>query len=90
MKLNRMLRICVVVLGVYFISTLINSQLQVSQKREELADINAQCEAQRIANKDLERQLLQYEDEEYVQRAVREELGFGAVDERLYIDSSAN
>ncbi len=90
MKLGKLLRISIVILGVYFVSTLISSQVQISRKREELADINALCEEQRIANKDLERQLLQYEDEEYVERAVREKLGFGDVDERLYIDSSSS
>jgi len=85
---NLLLKLVVAALLVYFISTLVSAQVQINTKKEELAKIEQVCEEQRIANKELERQILLYQDEEYIERAAREELGYGAADETLYIDSS--
>ena len=89
-KKHLFLKLIVLVLLVYFISTLVSAQVQINNKREELQKIEQQCEEQLVENKELERQILLYQDEEYVQRAAREELGFGTADEKLYIDSSGN
>ena len=89
-KKHLLLKLLVLVLLVYFISTLVTAQVQINNKKEELRHIEQQCEEQLVANKELERQILLYQDEEYVQRAAREELGYGAADEKLYIDSSGN
>lgn len=89
-KKGRLFKIIMLMVAVYFISTLVNSQVQISNKRKELEQINQSCEEQRVANKELERQLLLYQDDDYLQRAAREELGYGTADERLYIDSSGN
>lgn len=89
-KKHLLLKLIVLVLLVYFISTLVSAQVQINNKREELQKIEQECEEQLVENKELERQILLYQDEEYVQRAAREELGFGTADEKLYIDSSGS
>ena len=89
-KKHLFLKLIVLILLVYFISTLVSAQVQINNKREELQKIEQECEKQLVANKELERQILLYQDEEYVQRAAREELGYGTADEKLYIDSSGN
>ena len=89
-KKHLFLKLIVLILLVYFISTLVSAQVQINNKREELQKIEQECEEQLVANKELERQILLYQDEEYVQRAAREELGYGTADEKLYIDSSGN
>jgi len=89
-KKHLFLKLIVLVLLVYFISTLVSAQVQINNKREELQKIEQECEEQLVENKELERQILLYQDEEYVQRAAREELGYGTADEKLYIDSSGN
>jgi len=89
-KKHLFLKLIVLVLMVYFISTLVSAQVQINNKREELQKIEQECEEQLVENKELERQILLYQDEEYVQRAAREELGYGTADEKLYIDSSGN
>lgn len=88
-KHNLLVKLVVAALLLYFISTLVSAQVQINNKKEELAQIEQVCEEQRIANKELERQILLYQDEEYMERAAREELGYGAADEKLYIDSSS-
>ena len=89
-KKHVFLKLIVLLLLVYFISTLVTAQVQINNKREQLQQIEETCEEQLVANKELERQILLYQDEEYVQRAAREELGYGTADEKLYIDSSGN
>ena len=89
-KKHLFLKLIVLVLLVYFISTLVSAQVQINNKREELQKIEQECEEQLVENTELERQILLYQDEEYVQRAAREELGYGTADEKLYIDSSGN
>lgn len=89
-KKHIFLKLLVLVLLVYFVSTLVTAQVQINNKKEELRQIEQECEEQLVANKELERQILLYQDEEYVQRAAREELGYGAADEKLFIDSSGN
>lgn len=89
-KKNLLFKLVILVLVIYFVSTLVSAQVQINSKREELKQIEQSCEEQRVANKELERQIMLYQDEEYVQRAAREELGYGTADEKLYIDSSGN
>lgn len=89
-KRHLFLKLVVLALLVYFTSTLVSAQVQINSKREELHRIEQECENQLVANKELERQILLFQDEEYVQRAAREELGYGTADEKLYIDSSGN
>ena len=89
-KKHLFLKLTILALLVYFISTLVSAQVQINNKRDELQKIEQQCEEQLVENKELERQILLYQDEEYVQRAAREELGFGTADEKLDIDSSGN
>ena len=89
-KKNLLFKLVILVLVIYFVSTLVSARVQINSKREELKQIEQSCEEQRVANKELERQIMLYQDEEYVQRAAREELGYGTADEKLYIDSSGN
>ena len=80
-KKHVFLKLIVLLLLVYFISTLVTAQVQINNKREQLQQIEETCEEQLVANKELERQILLYQDEEYVQRAAREEVGLGTADE---------
>lgn len=81
-------KLLLAVLGCYLVFSLISSQLEINSHRKDLEAIQAQCEEQRMANKDLERELALGEDEEYVEWAVRNKLGYGYPDEKLYRDVS--
>ena len=81
-------KLLLAVLRCYLVFSLISSQFEINTHRKDLEELEAQCEEQRIANKDLERELALGEDEEYVEWAVRNELGYGYPGEKLYRDVS--
>lgn len=81
-------KILIVVCVLYFTVTLVNTQLEIASKRQELAQVQALCEQQRIANKETQRTLKLGEEEEYIARAARDKLGLGYPDERVFIDIS--
>ncbi len=73
---------------IYFTVTLVNTQLEIAAKKEELSQAEILCEQQRIANKETQRALLLGEEEEYIARAARDKLGFAHPDERVFVDIS--
>jgi len=69
---------------------LIDLQVTLASRKQELAELQQQYEEKRIANKELELQLQQGMDEEYVERIAREKLDYVAPDEKVYIDISGS
>lgn len=87
---NIILRICIFAFVVYAAVQLVDMQITLGNRRQELEELRVRYETQRLANKDLERQLAQGVDEEYIERTAREKLEFVAPDERVYIDISGS
>ena len=87
---NLMFRICIFVFVAYAVVLLIDMQINLAQRRRQLVELEQRVEIQRIANKELERQLAQGADEQYVERIAREMLGFINPDETVYIDISGS
>jgi cell division protein FtsB len=69
---------------------LIDLQVTLASRKQELAELQQKYEEKRIANKELELQLQQGMDEEYVERIAREKLDYVAPDEKVYIDISGS
>lgn len=65
------------------------SRAAIKSSREELLQIQAQCELQQIENNAL-RELLENSDAEYIERKAREELDYVLPGERVYIVRSGN
>lgn len=84
------LRICIFAFVVYAAVQLVDMQINLSSRKQELADLSVQLETQRLANKDLERQLAQGVDEDYIERAARDKLEYVADDETVYYDISGS
>ena len=89
-KKNRILKFCFTVFTLYFVISLINSQIDISKKREELENVNEKIAIQKVENKKLERIINSDEYEEYIEKLAREKLGFAYPDEKIYIDISGN
>ena len=85
-----MLRVCIFAFAVYAVVSLVSMQINLADRRRQLSQLEQRVETQRLANKELERQLAQGMDEEYVERIARERLGFIAPDEIVYIDVSGS
>lgn len=84
------LRFCVFAFVVYAAIHLIDIQINIASRRRQLEELETRVEAQRIANRELERQLAQGMDLDYVERIARERLGFVSPDETVYIDVSGS
>ena len=87
---NLIFRICIFVFVAYAVVLLIDMQINLAQRRRQLVELEQRVEIQRIANKELERQLSQGTDEQYIERIAREMLGFINPDETVYIDISGS
>jgi cell division protein FtsB len=87
---NFILRLIITVLVAYSVVALLDMQIQLGQRRQELEALRAQVEAQRLATKDLERELTNELDEDYIERYARDYLDYVAPDETVFIDTSGS
>lgn len=70
----------------YFVIALIGLQSDIREQKEQIADINAQADAQSADNRELNNLLNDSDLDSYVERIAREELGYVFPDERVYYD----
>ena len=70
----------------YFVIALIGLQSDIKEQKEQIADINAQADAQSADNRELDNLLNDSDLDSYVERIAREELGYVFPDERVYYD----
>ncbi len=87
---NLIFRICIFAFVAYAAVLLIDLQVSLASRKEELVGLQEKFEVRRIANKELERQLQQGMDMEYIERIAREKLDYVAPDEKVYIDYSGS
>lgn len=83
-------RIAVVGLASYAIIVLVGQQLEITKKKNELAEIEQKIQAQLDVNKDLERILSMGDNKEYIESIARDKLGYAYADERFYVDVAEN
>ncbi|XOQ44722.1 MAG: Septum formation initiator [Clostridium sp.] len=83
-----LLRLAVFVFAAYMLVTLINQQLQIQKKRQELQMIQQQIKIQEIKNADLKHALSTEADSEsdYIERKAREELDYAKPGERVFVN----
>jgi len=76
------------VFAVYAALTLVDAQVRLAERRQELDVLEARYENRRLENKELERQLADDMTSEDIERIAREQLDFVAPDQRVFIDIS--
>ena len=74
--------------AVYAVIALVNQQIQISEKREQLSAIKQEIQIQEIKNDDIKNALSSGEgtNSEYIERAAREDLNFAKPGERVFIN----
>ena len=84
------LRIAVLCLVVYAAVSLVNQQIQINQKKEELANLKSQLQVQEVENEELRDSIdaTEQDGSEDVERVAREELDYAKTGERVFIISS--
>ncbi len=89
-KTNPIVKLCLMVFTFYIVVCLVNSQIDISKKRDELESIAEKISIQEVENKKLERIINSDKDDEYIEKLAREKLNFAYPDEKIYIDISGN
>lgn len=77
------------VFAVYAAFTLVSLQLQIAEKKEEQALLQAQIEEQELRNAEIRALLESESSDEYVARIAREKLGYASPGERVFVDISS-
>lgn len=87
-----LLRTSIFAFAVYIIVALVNQQVQISQKREELDLIKQQIQIQEIKNDDIKHVLSTdtSENSDYIERVARENLHFAKPGERVFVNIAGN
>lgn len=87
-----LLRAAIFSFALYFIVLLVNQQVQISQKRQELASLNQQIQIQEIKNEDIKHALSNgaTQNSDYIERVARENLHFAKPGERVFVNIAGN
>ncbi len=81
-----LLKVAIFAFSVYVLAALINQQVQISQKSQELDDISQQIQEQQVENEKI-RHILEdsaEQTDEYVEQYVRENLDFAKPGEQVF------
>lgn len=80
-------RLAMVGIMAYLVVALVAGQIEVSQKNQQLADVQALVQQQTEENEELQRIVDSDDENAYIEKIARE-LGYGYPDERVYVDIS--
>lgn len=85
---NIIIGACFGVFIVYAVVTLISQQVQINQKRTELSELEDKIVIQEVKNGEIEDVYNSddRENEEYIKKIARDELGYAEPDERVFIN----
>ena len=80
-------RVSLLCLAAYVAITLVNQQLQINQKKDELANLQSQIRVQEVKNEELTHTIEANEKDgsEYAEQVAREELDYAKTGERVFI-----
>ena len=91
-KKSILLRLAVLAFIAYIVVTLVNQQVQISEKKAQLQSMKEQIRVQEIENEDLKRvsDSDYAQNEDYIERVAREKLDYVKPGERVFINISGN
>ena len=83
-----LLKLAIFAFAAYIVFALVNQQVQINEKSQELADLQEQVETQKIKNEDMKHALNADEEEtkEYIERVAREDLDYAKPGERVFVN----
>ena len=91
-KKSFLLRFAILVFAVYAAVALVNQQMQISEKRRQLAQLKQEIRIQEIKNDDLKHALNSGENAspDYIERVAREGLDYAKPGERVFVNIAGN
>lgn len=87
-----LLYVAIFAFAVYAVITLVNQYVEISDKKQQLAELNNQILVQEIKNEDIEK-VKNYTGEEldeYMKKIAREDLGYISQGERVFVNISGD
>jgi cell division protein FtsB len=87
-----LLRISVFAFIAYIMVALVNQQIQISEKRQQLASVQQQLKVQELKNDDIKHALKSGANasSDYMERVARQDLDFAKPGERVFVNISGN
>ncbi len=91
-KGSLLLRVAIFAFAVYTVVALVNQQVQISEKRQQLASVKQQIQIQEIKNEDIKHALSTgaNESSDYIERVAREGLNLAKPGERVFVNIAGN
>ncbi len=91
-KGSLLLRLAIFAFAVYTVVALVNQQVQISQKRQELDSVKQQIQIQEIKNEDIKHALSTGANAsgDYMERVAREGLNLAKPGERVFVNIAGN
>lgn len=80
------LELAIVAAMVYVVVSLVQLQVQISEASRKCDEVSAAYEDQQLENQELQQLLDSGNEEEYIERVAREQLGFVKPDEKVFYD----
>lgn len=87
-KRSIILRIALLAFAVYIVASIVNQQIQIGQKKQELSMVSQQLNAQNLKNEELKTALETgtTNSDEFIERKAREELNYVKPNERVFVN----
>lgn len=84
------LRIAILAFGVYIIVSIVNQQIQIGNKKQELSVVQQQLTVQNLKNEELKSVLENgsTDSDEFIARKAREELNYAMPNEKIFVNIS--
>lgn len=89
-KRSVILELAVIAAAVYVIVSLVQLQAQIGEASQKCDEVSEAYENQQLENRELQRLLESGNEEEYIERVAREQLGFVKPDEKVFYDVAGN
>lgn len=91
-KRSLILRLALLVFGIYVVASIVNQQIQIGQKKQELTDVTQQLTAQNLKNDELKMVLQNgaVDSDEFIERKAREELDYAKPNELVFVNISGD
>ena len=84
---HRLISYVLTALCIYLLVCTVSTQLRIFNRQQELAELRSSIRAQEEANDEINRVISGSSDSsDYIEKIARDKLGYGGVDERVFID----
>ena len=89
-KKSMILRLLLIAVVVYVAVSFVQLQLDLSEKRLELASVEKAVTEQLLENQELEAMLTARQEDDYIEWVARERLDYAFPDEKVFVDISGS